>query len=544
MSLKFPLLAKAASVLTLALVAATPALAQTKKPNILVMFGDDVGYWNVSAYNRGQMGYRTPNIDRIAKEGAIFTDAYAQQSCTAGRAAFITGQSPIRTGLLKVGLPGAPEGLSAKDPTLARLLKAQGYATGQYGKNHLGDRNEHIPTVHGFDEFFGNFYHLNAEEEPENEDYPKNPEFKAKFGPRGVFKCVATGADSNQPDDPRFGKWGRQTCQDTGPLTTKRMETFDGEVAAGAKDFMERSVKSGKPFFLWFNTTRMHIWTRLKPESRGKTGLGVYPDGMVEHDAHIGEMLKKLEELGVADNTIVIWTTDNGAEVMSWPDGGTTPFRGEKNTNWEGGYRVPLVVRWPGVIKPGTEINEIVSHEDWLPTLMAGVGAGDTKDALLKGATVGGVPYKVHLDGYNLLPALAASGQDPATAGDKKVEWPRKEFLYWTDDGNLAGLRYQQFKIAFMEQRAHGFDVWQEPMVTLRLPKLFNLRSDPFERADHEGMGYSRWRIDRAFVLVPAQTYVGNWLQSFRDFPPRQKPGSFNLGDAMEKLSKPAPGSR
>jgi arylsulfatase len=519
------------------------AQAPARKPNILVMFGDDVGYWNVSAYNRGQMGFRTPNIDRIAKEGAIFTDAYAQQSCTAGRAAFITGQSPIRTGLLKVGLPGAPEGLSAKDPTLANLLKAQGYATGQYGKNHLGDRNEHIPTVHGFDEFFGNFYHLNAEEEPENEDYPKNPEFKAKFGPRGVFKCVATSTDSTLPDDARFGKWGKQKCEDTGPLTTKRMETFDGEVAAGAKDFMERSVKSGKPFFLWFNTTRMHIWTHLKPESRNKTGLGVYPDGMVEHDAQIGEMLKKLEELGIADNTIVIWTTDNGAEVMSWPDGGTTPFRGEKNTNWEGGYRVPLVVRWPGVVKPGVEINEIVSHEDWLPTLMAGAGAGDTKDALLKGATVGGVSYKVHLDGYNLLPALSAAGQDPAKAGDKKVEWPRKEFLYWTDDGNLAGLRYNQWKVAFMEQRAHGFDVWQEPMVTLRLPKLFNLRSDPFERADHEGMGYQRWRIDRAFVLVPAQTYVVSWLQSFRDFPPRQKPGSFNLGDAMEKLSKPASGT-
>ncbi|HRZ02222.1 MAG TPA: arylsulfatase [Burkholderiaceae bacterium] len=532
------------SALLTAPVQAQSAAAQpARKPNIVVMFGDDVGYWNVSAYNRGQMGYRTPNIDRIAKEGAIFTDAYAQQSCTAGRAAFITGQSPIRTGLLKVGLPGAPEGLSAKDPTIANLLKAQGYATGQYGKNHLGDRNEHIPTVHGFDEFFGNFYHLNAEEEPENEDYPKNPEFKKKFGPRGVFKCVATATDSTLPDDPRFGKWGKQKCEDTGPLNTKRMQTFDGEVAAGAKDFMERSAKAGKPFFLWFNTTRMHIWTHLKPESQGKTGLGVYPDGMVEHDAHIGEMLKKLEELGIADNTIVIWTTDNGAEVMSWPDGGTTPFRGEKNTNWEGGYRVPLVVRWPGVIKPGVEINQITSHEDWLPTLMAAAGQPNVKDALVKGATVGGVNYKVHLDGYNLMPALAAAGQEPAKGTENKVEWPRREFLYWTDDGNLAGLRYDQWKVAFMEQRAHGFDVWQEPMVTLRLPKLFNLRSDPFERADHEGMGYQRWRIDRAFVLVPAQTFVVSWLQSFKDFPPRQKPGSFNLGDAMEKLSKPASGS-
>ena len=521
------------------LAAAGPAAAQKAaakpagKPNILVMFGDDVGYWNVSAYNRGQMGYRTPNIDRIARDGALFTDAYAQQSCTAGRAAFITGQSPVRTGLTKVGLPGAPEGLSAKDPTLANLLKGQGYMTGQFGKNHLGDRNEFFPTVHGFDEFMGNFYHLNAEEEPENEDYPKSPEFKAKFGPRGVFKCVATTTESTLPDDPRFGKWGKQKCEDTGPLNMKRMETIDYEVTDASMDFMTRATKAGKPFFLWFNTSRMHIWTHLKSESKGKTGLGVYPDGMVEHDNHIGQMLKKLDELGIAENTIVIWTTDNGAEVMSWPDGGTTPFRGEKNTNWEGGYRVPFVIRWPGVIKPGTEINEIVSHEDWLPTLMAAAGQADVKESLKAGATIGGVPYKVHLDGYNLMPALR---------GDVK-EWPRNEFLYWTDDGDLAGLRYRQYKIAFMEQRGHGFDVWQEPMVTLRLPKLFNLRADPFERADHEGMGYQRWRIDRAFVLVPAQTFVGQWLQSFKEFPPRQKPGSFSIGDAMEKLSRPAPGS-
>jgi arylsulfatase len=522
-----------AALLTAPVQAQTAAAQPARKPNIVVMFGDDVGYWNVSAYNRGMMGYRTPNIDRIAKEGAIFTDAYAQQSCTAGRAAFITGQSPVRTGLTKVGLPGAPEGLSAKDPTLARMLKAQGYMTGQYGKNHLGDRNEFFPTVHGFDEFFGNFYHLNAEEEPENEDYPKDPAFKAKFGPRGVFKCVATDTVSALPDDPRFGKWGKQKCEDTGPLNKKRMETIDYEVADASMDFMARAVKQNKPFFLWFNTTRMHIWTRLRQEAAGKTGLGVYADGMVEHDNHIGQMLKKLDELGIADNTIVIWTTDNGAEVMSWPDGGTTPFRGEKNTNWEGGYRVPLVVRWPGVIKPGTEINDIVSHEDWLPTLMAAVGQPDVKDALLKGATVGGLNFKVHLDGYNLMPAFK---------GEAK-EWPRKEFLYWTDDGDLAGLRYNQWKIVFMEQRAHGFDVWQEPLVPLRLPKLFTVRSDPFERADHEGMGYQRWRIDRAFVLVPAQSFIGNWLTSFKDFPPRQKPGSFSIGDAMEKLSKPAPGS-
>ena len=504
---------------------AQPA-APAKKPNILVMFGDDVGYWNPSIYNRGMMGYRTPNIDRIAHEGAVFTDAYAQQSCTAGRAAFITGQSPVRTGLTKVGLPGAPEGLSAKDPTIAELLKAQGYATGQFGKNHLGDRNEFFPTVHGFDEFFGNFYHLNAEEEPENEDYPKDPAFKQKFGPRGVFKCVAT-STVTPGDDPRFGTWGKQKCEDTGPLTKKRMETFDGEVMDATLDFIDRQNAAKKPWFVWFNTTRMHIWTHLKPESAGKTGVGVYADGMVEHDAHIGQLLKKLDDLGIADNTIVIWTTDNGAEMMSWPDGGTTPFRGEKNTNWEGGYRVPMTVRWPGVIKPGTEINDIISHEDWLPTLVAAAGQPNVKEQLLKGASVGGANFKVHLDGYNLLPALSGQG-----------EWPRKEFLYWTDDGDLAGLRYSPWKVVFMEQRAHGFDVWQEPLVTLRVPKLFNLRADPFERADHEGMGYERWRIDRVFLLVPAQAYVGQWLQSFKDFPPRQKPGSFNLSEAMDKLTK------
>ena len=523
--------ARPSLVLALLLLAAlaAPAAAQpaapAKKPNILVMFGDDVGYWNPSVYNRGMMGYRTPNIDRIAREGAVFTDAYAQQSCTAGRAAFITGQSPVRTGLTKVGLPGAPEGLSAKDPTIAEVLKAQGYATGQFGKNHLGDRNEFFPTVHGFDEFFGNFYHLNAEEEPENEDYPKDPAFKQKFGPRGAFKCVAT-TTVTPGDDPRFGPWGKQKCEDTGPLTKQRMETFDGEVMDATLDFIDRQHAAEKPFFVWFNTTRMHIWTHLKPESQGKTGVGVYADGMVEHDAHIGQLLQKLDDLGIADDTIVIWTTDNGAEMMSWPDGGTTPFRGEKNTNWEGAYRVPITVRWPGVIKPGTEINDIISHEDWLPTLAAAAGQPNVKEDLLKGAKIGGTSYKVHLDGYNLMPALGGQG-----------EWPRKEFLYWTDDGDVAGLRYNPWKVVFLEQRAHGFDVWQEPMVTLRLPKLFNLRADPFERADHEGMGYPRWRIDRVFALVPAQVYVRNWLESFKDFPPRQKPGSFNLGDAMEKLT-------
>jgi arylsulfatase len=501
--------------------------ADASRPNILVMFGDDVGFWNVSVNNRGMMGYRTPNIDRIAKEGAVFTDAYGQQSCTAGRAAFITGQSPIRTGLLKVGLPGAKEGLSAKDPTIAELLRARGYATGQFGKNHLGDRNEFFPTVHGFQEFFGNFYHLNAEEEPENPDYPKDPEFKKNFGPRGVFHCYATDAKSSLPDDARFGAWGKQRCEDTGPLTKKRMETFDSEVAAEATRFIKDNTAAGEPWFVWFNTSRMHVWTHLRPESEGKTGLGVFADGMVEHDGHVGEMLNLLDTLGIADNTIVIWTSDNGAEIMTWPDGGTTPFKGEKNTNWEGAYRVPLVARWPGVIKPGSEINEIVAHEDWLPTLVAAAGGGDAKASILEGASIGGTKYSVHLDGYDLGPAFRGEAQ----------EWPRKEFLYWTDDGGLAALRYNRWKIVFMEQRAEGFDVWEEPLVTLRLPKILDLRGDPFERAIHEGMGYKNWRFDRTYLLGPAQAYMGNWLQSFKDFPPRQKPGSFNLDEAMDKLT-------
>jgi arylsulfatase len=514
-----------------------PAAAQQtqekkKQPNILIIWGDDIGYWNISAYNQGMMGYRTPNIDRIAREGTIFTDYYGQQSCTAGRAAFITGQSPIRTGLLKVGLPGAKEGLSEKDPTLAELLKPYGYVTGQFGKNHLGDRNEHMPTVHGFDEWFGNLYHLNAEEEPENVDYPKNPEFKKRFGPRGVLHCVATDTDDTT-EDPRFGKWGKQRCEDTGPLTRKRMETIDEEVNARALAFIENAHKDGKPFFVWWNSTRMHIWTHLKEGSEGKTGLGVYPDGMVEHDGHVGLLLKKLDELGIADNTIVMYSTDNGAEAMSWPDGGTTPFRGEKNTNWEGGYRVPAMVRWPGLVKPGTEINDVFAHEDWIPTLLAALGEPAIVEKCKVGCQAAGKTFKVHLDGYDQRDLLAGRGPSQ-----------RHEFLYWTDDGDLAGLRYNQWKLVFMEQRAHGFDVWQEPMVTLRVPKLFNLRADPFERADHEGMGYLQWRIDRIFLLVPAQAYVGQWLQTFREFPPRQKPGSFSLDQVMEQLTQGVVGKR
>jgi arylsulfatase A-like enzyme len=484
--------------------------ASTARPNILVIWGDDIGQFNVSANNQGVMGYRTPNIDSIARDGATFTDWYGQQSCTAGRAAFVTGQSPIRTGLTKVGLPGAPEGIKAEDPTVAELLKPLGYMTGQFGKNHLGDRDEMMPTNHGFDEFFGNLYHLNAEEEPENPDYPKNPDFKKQFGPRGVIHSYADGR-----------------ITDTGPLTKKRMETIDEEVTAHALDFMTRAKQQNKPFFLWWNSTRMHIWTHLKPESAGKTGLGVYADGMVEHDGHVGQVLAKLKELGLDQNTIVMYSTDNGAEVMSWPDGGSTMFRGEKNTSWEGGYRVPTFIRWPGVIKPGTIINDIGSHEDMLPTLLAAAGDPNVKADLLKGRTIGSRTYKVHLDGYDLGPALAG-----------KAPWPRHEFIYWTDDGSVAALRYDNWKMLFLEQRSHGFDVWQEPFVALRLPKLFNLRSDPFERAVEEGMGYPQWRLEHAFLVAPAASYVGQWLQSFKDFPPRQKPGSFNLDRVMEAVTR------
>ncbi len=491
------------------------AHAQTKKPNIVVIWGDDIGQFNVSAYNLGMMGYKTPNIDRLAREGALFTDWYGQQSCTAGRAAFITGQSPIRTGLTKVGLPGAPEGMKKEDPTIATLLGAQGYMTGQFGKNHLGDRDEMLPTAHGFDEFFGNLYHLNAEEEPENPDYPKSPEFKKKFGPRGVIHSFAGG-----------------TITDTGPLSRKRMETIDDEVTEKALDFLDRAKKADKPVFLWFNSTRMHIFTHLKPESKGKTGLGTYADGMVEHDAHVGQILAKLTELGMDANTIVMYSTDNGSESFSWPDGGTTMFRGEKNTQWEGGYRVPCAIRWPGVIKPGTIINDIGAHEDMLPTLVAAAGDRTVTEDLLKGRKIGDMNYKVHIDGYDLTPAL--KGESP---------WPRKEFLYWTDDGSVAALRYDNWKVTFLRQDAHGLHVWQEPFVALRAPMLTNLRMDPFELARDIGMDYDRWFVEHMFLIAPAAGYVGQWIQSFREFPPRQKPGSFNLDHVMEAVTKPSHGS-
>jgi len=432
--------------------APAPRAGAQARPNILVIFGDDVGWANISAYNMGLMGYRTPNIDRIAREGAMFTDHYAENSCTAGRSAFITGQSPFRTGLSKVGLPGADLGMKPEDPTIAALLKPLGYATGQFGKNHLGDRDEHLPTMHGFDEFFGSLYHLNAEDEPENPDYPRNPEFRRQFGPRGVLKSWAN------PD-------GTQRIENTGALTMKRMETVDEEFLAGALDFIDRQHKAGKPLFTWFNSTRMHIWTRLKPESRNKTGIGVYADGMVEHDGHVGQLLAKLDELGITRDTIVIYTTDNGAEVMSWPDGGCTPFRGEKATTWEGGFRAPCCIRWPGRIQGGQVINDIVSLQDWLPTLMAAVGEPEIKQKLLAGHRAGARTYKVHVDGYNQLPLLTGQGLGA-----------RQEMFYLTDDGDLAALRYGNWKLHFMIQEAHGLHVWERAFTPLRFPKLFNLR--------------------------------------------------------------------
>jgi arylsulfatase A-like enzyme len=501
-----------------------------RKPNILFIMGDDIGWFNVSAYNMGVMGYRTPNIDRIGREGAVFTDWYGQQSCTAGRAAFITGQSPIRTGLTKVGLPGAELGLGPLDPSVADVVKTYGYATGQFGKNHLGDRNEHLPTVHGFDEFFGNLYHLNAEEEPENADYPKDPRFRAKFGPRGVLKCKASDKD-DATIDPAFGRVGKQTIENTGPLDTKRMETIDEEFLAAAKDFITRQQRAGTPWFCYFNSTRMHIFTHLKKESQGKSGLGLYPDGMVEHDGHVGELLKLVDDLGVADNTIVVYTTDNGAEVFTWPDGGTTPFKGEKATNWEGAFRVPCLIRWPGVIKPGTIVNDICAHEDFIPTFAAAAGETGLVDKIRSGSTLNGKTFKVHLDGMNLLPSFK---------GDA-TESPRKEFLYWSDDGDLMALRVSRWKIAFMEQHTevspqNPLGVWQGQFNKLRAPMLYDLRADPFERGP-TSMFYGDWMARHVFIQVPAQAIVARYLESFKDFPPRAKAASFTVSDAMDKIT-------
>jgi arylsulfatase A-like enzyme len=502
------------SALTLTM--ATEAMAQ-KKPNILVIWGDDIGYWNLSCINNGMMGYLTPNIDRLAKEGMWFTDYYGQQSCTAGRAAFITGQIPVRTGMTKVGMPGAPQGMQPEDPTIAELLKPLGYATGQFGKNHLGDRDEMLPTNHGFDEFFGNLYHLNLEEEPELPDYPKG-EMRKKIAPRGVLKSTADGP-----------------IEDTGPLTKKRMETIDEEVLAATKDFIGRQVKADKRFFTWFNATRMHVFTHLKPESDGKTGIGLYPDGMVEHDGHVGQLLDYLDELNIADNTIVIYGTDNGAEVFTWPDGGTTPFKGEKATCWEGGFRVPCVVRWPGNIPAGKVCNGIVSHEDWMPTLLAAAGVPDVKEKLLKGHKAGAKTFKVHIDGYNMLDYLKQGG-----TGDS----PRQEIFYFTDVGELAAVRHGNYKVHFMIQEAEGFDVWKKPYTPLGWPSVVNLRADPFERAMNESIGYGQWATKRMFAMSAAGVLTTDFLKSFLEFPPRQEPGSFSVDKIIKNMEAVRAGNK
>ena len=489
------------------------------KPNILIIWGDDVGQSNLSCYTGGLMGYTTPNIDRIANEGIRFNHYYAEQSCTAGRAAFITGQSVFRTGLSKVGLPGAEIGFRAEDPTTAELLKPLGYRTGQFGKNHFGDRDEHLPTMHGFDEFFGNLYHLNAEEEPELPDYPNPeefPEFRRRFGPRGVLHCWADGN-------------GGQRIENTGPLTKKRMETIDDEFMGEAKRFIREAKQADEPFFLWFNTSHMHFRTHCKPESKGQAGRwqSEYHDTMIDHDKHVGELLTLVDELGIAEDTIIMYSTDNGPHMNSWPDAGTTPFRGEKNTNWEGAYRVPAMVRWPGQIAPGQICNGIVSHLDWLPTLLAAAGEPEIKEKLLKGHNVGNKTFKIHLDGYNMLEYWKG----------KTDKSPRKEFFYFSDDGDLTALRYDNWKLIFMEQRCTGtLGIWAEPFTTLRVPKMFNLLTDPYERADITSNTYWDWLLDHAFLAVPAQNIAGEFLATFIEYPPRQKAASFTLDQVLEKL--------
>ena len=522
----------AAALLASAILGSGPraAWAQNQRPNIVIIWGDDIGRSNISAYTHGMMGYRTPNIDRVAREGLLFTDYYAEQSCTAGRASFITGQHGMRTGLTKVGLPGSTVGLQKEDPTIAELLKVQGYATGQFGKNHLGDRNEFLPTVHGFDEFYGNLYHLNAEEEPEHRDYPKDPAFRAKYGPRGVLDCKATVTD-DPTVDPRFGRVGKQTIVDTGPLTRKRMETIDDDVAARAADFIGRKSKGNAPFFVWVNFTHMHFRTHVKPESLGQSGrwMSEYADAMIDHDKNVGTVLQAIDDAGIGGNTFVMYSTDNGPHMNTWPDGAMTPFRNEKNSNWEGAYRVPCMVRWPGRIKPNTVSNDIVSHLDWLPTLLAMAGDAQVTEKLLGGYRAGDKNFKVHLDGYNLLPYLTG----------KTKKSPRESFLYCNDDQQLTALRYDNWKLVFMEQRVRGtLQIWAEPFVSLRLPKIFNLRLDPYERADVTSNTYYDWLLDRAFLLVPAQDYVGKFLMTFKDFPARQKAASFNLDEIMKELQE------
>jgi len=505
-------------------------MAKTDKPNILVIWGDDIGMWNLSCYSDGMMGYKTPNIDRIAKEGVRFTDAYGEQSCTAGRSAFITGQSVYRTGLSKVGIPASPVGLQAEDPTIAELLKPLGYATGQFGKNHLGDLNKFLPTVHGFDEFFGNLYHLNAEEEPELRDYPKDPRFKEAYGPRGVLHCWATDVD-DATEQARWGRVGKQKIEDTGPLTKKRMETCDDDFVAAAQDFIKRADDDGKPFFVWLNTTHMHLRTHTKPESLGQAGeyQSAYHDTMIDHDKNVGQMLDYLDELGIADNTLVVYSTDNGPHMNTWPDGAMTPFRSEKDTNWEGAFRVPLLVRWPGHIPAGTITNEIVQHHDWLPTFCAVAGDADIPKKLLSGHKAGDKSFKVHIDGYNLVPFLTEEG----------AKSPRQGLVYFDDDGNLVALRAGNFKLVFMEQRAKGtLELWAEPFTVLRLPKLFNLRTDPFERADITSNSYWDWYINHVPNVNLGLAVIQPFLDSFREFPPRQKAASFTLDQALVKIQE------
>ena len=513
------------------IMASAPTTAQ-QKPNIVIIWGDDIGQSNVSAYSRGLMGYKTPNIDRLANEGIMFTDYYGEQSCTAGRASFITGQSGLRTGLTKVGLPGATLGLRKEDPTIAELLKPLGYSTGQFGKNHLGDRNEFLPTVHGFDEFYGNLYHLNAEEEPELPDYPKDPAFRAKYGPRGVLDCKASNTDDTTVD-PRFGKVGKQVCKDTGPLTKERMLTIDDDITNRAVDFITRQKNANKPFFIWVNTTHMHFRTHTKPQSIGQAGhwQSPYHDTMVDHDKNVGTILKALDDLGIADNTFVMYSTDNGPHMNTWPDGAMTPFRSEKNTNWEGAFRVPAIFRWPGKIKPSQVSNDIVAHYDMLPTILAIAGDPQVTNKLLTGYKIGDVTYKVHLDGYNLVPYLTGEA----------AKAPRESFFYINDDQQLVALRYDNWKLVFLEQRAPGtMLVWANPFTNLRVPKMFNLRTDPYERADITSNTYYDWGADHAFLVVPAQDYVGQFLATFRDFPQRQKAASFNLDEVVANLKEGA----
>jgi len=510
-----------------------PVGGAQSKPNILIIWGDDIGQSNLSCFTKGLMGYRTPNIDRIANEGMLFTDYYAEQSCTAGRAAFIMGQSVFRSGLSKVGLPGATAGMKAEDPTIAELLKPHGYVTGQFGKNHLGDRDEHLPTMHGFDEFFGNLYHLNAEEEPELPDYPKDPGYLKKFGPRGVLKCKAT--DRDDPTvDPRFGKIGKQTIEDTGALTKKRMETIDDETSTAAIDFMKREHDAGKPFFCWWNGTRMHLRTHVRPEHRGryKHGDSEYIDGMIEHDDTVGTLLKALDDMGIANDTIVVYSTDNGPHMNTWPDGAMTPFRSEKNTNWEGAFRVPMLVRWPGHIKPGTVTNELMSHNDWIPTLCAIAGEPDIVGKCLKGYQANGHTYKVHLDGYDQSKFLTSV--DGTTDNNNGVKSARDKFFYSDDDGLLVGMREGDYKYVFSEQRAPGtMQVWAEPFTTLRVQKIFNLMQDPYERADITSNTFWDWQLNHVGQVYGVMDDVFKFVTTFKEFPPRSSPPSFNPANVM-----------